>query len=219
MLSGTAAVTLALTVGFGLGHLLLGASGRSAPTATSIASTQTGSTSTRSSESGPAAAEGQGGSVRSPVAAITTAVSYLAALEPATASTGPQVAIQALTSGPLTARALRAQASAALLERRIGAGGPAFMRGWPLGYRILSASGDPVRVAIWTMGLVASHTELVSPQWSTTTCTLGWRHGHWRVLAASTASGPTPPAAGSSRAAVDAFVAAASAFRDFGDAP
>jgi hypothetical protein len=150
---------------------------------------------------------------RSAPAAVAAAARYLDALSSAP-RVGGAATVRALTTGGLTPRALRAAAVGALIARRLSARGPVFMRGWLVGYRIVAAARDRVRVAVWTMGLLASQQEVVEPQWSTTLCTLIRVAGAWKLTDARTTAGPTPPEAGSSPSKVAGFVRAASGFRE-----
>lgn len=90
------------------------------------------------------------------LAAVAAAASYLHALDPAPPTASRQSRLRELTAGPFATQALRAQASTAALARSLARGGPAFMHGWLLGYRILSYARARARVAVWTVGLVAS---------------------------------------------------------------
>lgn len=153
--------------------------------------------------------------------AAAAAANYLAALEqalPAGAASWSS-AVRALTVAPLTAQALDARGASTAIAARIAASaGPAFIRGWRLGYRIDSYTPSRARVAVWTVGLVASVAQVVPAEYSSTECTLRWLSGDWKVARARTTPGPTPPADASDAAAVEAFARAALAFRSYGDA-
>jgi hypothetical protein len=164
------------------------------------------------------AASSQSPSAHTPFGAVMAADTYLRALSPGQADS-LIATLKAITLPPLTAQALQAQSTASALARRASASGPGFMRGWQLGWRIESYAPTLSRVAIWTMGLAAAPSEVVPPDWSTTLCMLQWSHGSWRVKAASTSPGPTPPPDGSDQPAVAAFARHASGFRGFSDAP
>lgn len=151
--------------------------------------------------------------------AVAAAVRYLSLLEEASAEAGTLAQLRAVTSSPLTAQALRAEAASAALARRISSTGRAFMGGWRLGWRVASYTPATARVAAWTMGTVESSAAVVAPYWSTTVCSLRWSADGWKVAWAQTSAGPTPPADGTDRAAVVSFVRAATAFHSFTDAP
>jgi hypothetical protein len=154
---------------------------------------------------------------RSRAGAVDVAATYLRVLyEPGSADAAS--AVRTLTLPPLTTSLLRARGTAVALLRRLDAGAAGFARGWPLGWRIVSSTPAAVRVAIWTTGMVVSPVEVIAPQWSTTICLLRWSDGRWRVTAAHTAPGPTPPPVGADQATVAAFVDAALSFRAFSDA-
>jgi hypothetical protein len=207
-----ATVVVAAVVGYALAQLAFGAT-HGAP-----ATTQPGARSAhRQLPRPPQASRPQ--SPYSRLAAVAAAARYLHALDPAPPSTARQVRLRELTAAPFTAEALRAQASAASLAQQLSRRGPTFMRGWLLGYRLVSYTRARARVAIWTVGLVASPAEVVAPQWSTTVCTLVWADGSWRVSDAQVTSGPTPPSAGADPAATAEFARAADPYRSFSDAP
>jgi hypothetical protein len=106
------------------------------------------------------------------------------------------------------------------LATRLGEHGtPAFLTGWPLGYRMLALRGGWARIAIWHLDVAASATlGLASAQYRTTTYTLRWTRAGWRVAAAQSAAGPTPPSSASA-SALDAFARAASSFDRYRYAP
>jgi hypothetical protein len=155
----------------------------------------------------------------SPVEAVVAADGYLRALDPATTEGSSLVTLRAITLPRLTSQALRARAAAVTVAREASASGAGFMRGWQLGWRVISYTPPVARVAIWTMGLAAAPNEVVAPDWSTTLCTLRRVGRAWRVQEAATSPGPTPPSDGSDRAAVAAFARAAATFNSFNDAP
>jgi len=215
LLSIGAALGAAL-LGYGLVHLALGSA--NAPSAQTTApgtvTVPTPALSTlviRAAKPDPATGSRQ--------AAVLAAVSYLRALEPASATPARRSRVRALTVGPLTELALRAQAAGAAVWRKLSAHGPAVARGWALGYRVGAYDVARARVTIWTVGLVASAIETVAPTWSETTCSLVRRDGAWRVAAARTTPGPTPPIATTSPRAVAGFARAAQTLQALGDAP
>lgn len=156
---------------------------------------------------------------RSERGAAAAAASYLQLLEPTAPSAGVVARLRALTVAPLTGEALHAQEVSGALARRLSLAGPAFVRGWQVGWRVDSYSTTSARVAVWTMGLVEAASEVLAPYWSTSVCTLAWSHGSWRVSEARTTPGPTPPPDGIDRAAVASFVRSATVFQAFSDAP
>lgn len=167
----------------------------------------------------PSAASTRGGFAHSERGAVAAAASYLRLLDEGSVAAGTLARLRAMTSPPLTAQALAAEAASAALARRISFTGRAFFGGWRLGWRLDSYTSSTARAAVWTMGMVESAGEVVAPDWSTTVCTLRWSRGVWKVFAAQTSSGPTPPSDGTDRAAVLSFVRSASTFHSFADAP
>ncbi|MGH2870056.1 MAG: hypothetical protein ACRDNK_21110 [Solirubrobacteraceae bacterium] len=146
-------------------------------------------------------------------------MSYLQLIDKGSVAAGTSAHIRAVTSPPLTAQALHAEAASAALARRISATGRAFTGGWRLGWQITSYTPTSARVAVWTMGMVESSAAVVPPYWSTTVCSLRWSAGGWKVSWAQTGAGPTPPSDGTDRAAVASFVRTATPFHRFTDAP
>lgn len=156
---------------------------------------------------------------RAPRGAVATAATYLELLDRTSIMPGTGARLDAITLSPLTAQALAAAAAGGELLVRLARWGPAFVRGWRLGYSVESYSPALARVAIWAMGIVQSAREVLAPQYSTTMCTLRWVDGGWRVAAARTVAGPTPRLDGSDPAAVAAFARSADRFHAFGDSP
>ncbi len=107
----------------------------------------------------------------------------------------------------------------AVARKLAGASGATFTQGWRLGYRVDAYSPSRARVQIWTMGVMAGAAGVLAPAYSTTTCALRWSDDAWKVAAAQTTPGPTPPPDDSDPGAVTAFASAAARFRPFQDAP
>lgn len=129
--------------------------------------------------------------------------------------------IAAVASGPLAARLERELPALArgLANRLHRAGASAFLAGWPLGYRVRSLSRNSASVAIWHLDVSASAAlGLAGVQYRTTTYALRWTSAGWRVTAASSTAGPTPPTA-TAAVALDGFVRQAAAFSLYRDEP
>ena len=152
---------------------------------------------------------------RSPGGAVAAASNYLQLLDEA--SPTADASLRAVTLPPLTAQATQAEAAAVALTRRLSPA--AFVRGWRLGWRVDSYQSTSATVALWAVGVVAGPTEVVAPDWSTTVCTLRWSGRRWRLSAARTVPGPTPPTGGADPSAVATFARAAFALHPFQDAP
>lgn len=159
---------------------------------------------------------------RTPSGAVAAAVNYVSVLErtliPGARWTWTQ-AIRTLTTQPLEARALAGEAASDRIQAQLAHPGPSFMGSWPLGYRLLSFTHVRARVAIWTVGAMASPSGTVPATFSTTTCRLVWTGRDWKIADADASAGPTPPGAGASATQVLGFVGDARAFTAFGDAP
>lgn len=156
---------------------------------------------------------------RTPQGAAARAAAYLRLLDAASTTQAVTSQLRQATGAELTGQALAAESASTALERRIAGSGPAFVRGWRLGYRVDSYSPRFARISVWSMGMVQSRLEVLPPQFSTTVCTLRWEGDGWLVLAARTNAGPTPAPDGSNPSAVSAFVRAADTFEAFPDAP
>jgi len=159
---------------------------------------------------------------RTPSGAAAAAVNYLNVLEqaliPGARWTWTQ-AIRALTTQPLEARALAGQTASDLIKAQLAHPGPSFMGSWPLGYRLVSFTRVRARVAIWTVGAMASPAGTVPATFSTTICRLVWTDGGWKVAGAEGTAGPTPPSVSATATDILGFVRAARAFTGFGDVP
>lgn len=82
--------------------------------------------------------------------------------------------------------------------QNLGVGGsPApqlIVRSAPLGYRVDAYSPAQATISIWSVGVVGSSTTRPpDASWSTTTITVDWQHGDWRMSGYRTAAGPVPP--------------------------
>jgi hypothetical protein len=164
------------------------------------------------------------GFARSERGAVAAAGNYLTmlsrALTPGAAFSWER-AVRALTVAPLTARALSGSAASATMARRLARSGSSFYLGsWLVGYRVLAYSRSRARVALWSVGVLASAVGVVPPEFSTTTCELRWVDGDWKVSGARVSEGPTPPSTAASDASpAVAFALAARRFSSYSDVP
>lgn len=156
--------------------------------------------------------------------AVAAAGNYLTVLSRSLVPEAPwswaQV-IRALTLPPLSARAIGAGAESAQVAARLAsAGASLYVGSWLLGYRARSYSPTQAMVTVWSMGVMTSSVGVVAPDYSTTTCTLRWADGDWKISDAHVSPGPTPPSSPDANAAtVAAFTAAARQFSPYHDAP
>jgi len=129
--------------------------------------------------------------------------------------------IRALTLPPLSARAIGAGAESAQVAARLAsAGASLYVGSWLLGYRVWSYSPTQAMVTVWSMGVMTSSIGVVAPAYSTTTCTLRWADGDWKISDAQVSPGPTPPSSPDANGAqVAAFTAAAGQFSSYHDVP
>jgi hypothetical protein len=145
------------------------------------------------------------GYAHSPEGAASATVNYLDALA------GPQLldppAYDALLRRMTTEDGfaeLKRQADAGRPQalQNLGVGGsPApqlIVRSAPLGYRVDAYSPAQTTVSIWSVGVVGSSTTRPpDASWSTTTITVDWQQGDWRMSGYRTTSGPVPPGSAS----------------------
>lgn len=71
-------------------------------------------------------------------------------------------------------------------------GHPTLYEGAPLGYRVQQYTGDRAVVQVWGLALVGN-TVAIRPQaaFQTTTSTLVWQNGDWKLAAGNNRDGPT----------------------------
>ena len=220
-------VVLTALVGYALAQLVLPQPGGSTRTATASSASTSAARAPLSEASGSAGptrtVDGiPEGFARSPEGAVAAASNYLDALEQALSAGSARwgEVARALTVAPLTGQALSAEAAAGAIAHKVAsAGTPTFIRGWGLGYRVDSYSPGSARVQVWTAGVMVGGAGVVAPEYSTTVCTLRWLDGDWKLAAAQSTPGPTPPVDGSDPAAVSAFASSATRFEPFSDAP
>jgi len=163
------------------------------------------------------------GFARSPSGAVAAAGNYLTVLSRTVLPRAPWSwgqAIHALTTAPLSARAVAGSAQSAQIAARLASGSSLYLGSWLLGYRVWSYSPDRARVAVWNVGVMTSTVGVVPPTYSTTTCTLRWVDGDWKISHSRVSPGPTPPSSASiTQAQATTFTAAADQFRSYRDVP
>jgi hypothetical protein len=149
-------------------------------------------------------------SEHSGIGAVHSATRYLSELSEA-AVANDHVArqiVNAITTGSLRAtleRSLPATATA-IEERLRGSRSATVFDGWPLGFRVESFDSSRAMVAIWHLDVGASSAlGLMTTQYTTTTYELRWIERSWRIAAAESVAGPTPPPASAPAAEVDEF--------------
>lgn len=141
------------------------------------------------------------GYAHSPDGAASAAVNYLDALA------GPQLLDPSVYDALL--RRMTTEQGFAQLKRQADAGRPQalqnlgvggspapqlIVRSAPLGYRADAYSPAQATISIWSVGVVGSSTTRApDASWSTTTITVDWQDGDWRMSGYRTASGPVPP--------------------------
>lgn len=206
---GLIAVTLA---GYVVAQSALG--GRRSGTA-SVTRRPAASTSTGRIDPMPMAVTGAG----SVPTAVLVATAYLHLVDGGSNATQTVAAVRLLTLPPLTGQALQALTAGAAVARRLSAHPPVLRRGWELGWDLESQTGSDAVVAVWTVGIVDSLSEVVPPDFSTTVCWMRWTDDRWKVYAARTVPGPTPPSDPSEPAVAAAFARKALEFHPFDDAP
>lgn len=228
------AVPMAALIGYLAAHALLGAaaehrpSGRSRSQRPAPSSPGAGPAVRAPDTAGPGPSHSLDGITvgfaRSERGAVAAAGNYLTVLSRAAApgaSWSWAQAIHALTVAPLSARAVAGSAQSAQVAARLAAAGSSLYLGsWLLGYRVWSYSPDRSRVAVWNVGVMTSTIGVVPPTYSTTTCTLRWIDGDWKISDARVNPGPTPPSSASiTQAQATTFTAAAGQFHSYRDVP
>lgn len=95
------------------------------------------------------------------------------------------------------------------LGQGLDRGADTLYRGGPLGYRVLRYDGDTAVIGTWAFGLVAN-TAGFGPQmtFQTSTSTLRWQDGDWKLAGSSSRPGPAPHVDESQIVGAGAFVKA-----------
>ena len=142
--------------------------------------------------------------------AVQAATRYLAELSAAGVSGSGRArrVVEAATTGSLQAKLLKALpgVAGAIQARLTGSRSADVFAGWPLGFRVERFAASQAMVALWHLDVGASSAlELMTAQYTTTTYSLRWINGMWRVYAVSSVPGPTPPSASAPAVEVDQF--------------
>ena len=142
--------------------------------------------------------------------AVHSATRYLSQLSEAAVANGhvARQIVNAVTTGSLRAELERSlPATATAIEKRLrGSRSATVFEGWPLGFRVESFEPSRATVAIWHLDVGASSAlGLMTTQYTTTTYELRWIENSWRIAAAESVAGPTPPPPSAPSAEVDEF--------------
>lgn len=112
------------------------------------------------------------------------------------------------------------QARNAPLGRGLRTGAQTISLTSPLAYRIVTYDGQSAKVVSWGVAVVGNDQGLApSASWATTTTTLRWQDGDWKIDAASSQPGPTPGLDGQRPGGADAFIAGLSGSQGVHHAP
>jgi len=77
----------------------------------------------------------------------------------------------------------------------------------PLSYRVVRYDENAARVVSWGVGVVGNEAGLEPvASWATTTTTLRWQDGDWKIDSASSEPGPTPGLGGQRPTGANAFI-------------
>jgi len=95
-------------------------------------------------------------------------------------------------------RRARTAAASTPIGRGLRHGARTVYRGAPIGYRVVRYSQDEAVIETWAFGVVANDAGL-GPQMSfqTSTSTLRWTQGDWKLAASTSVTGPSPAVSGS----------------------
>lgn len=90
----------------------------------------------------------------------------------------------------------------------------------PLAYRVTAYDGATAKVVSWGVAVVGNDQGLApGATWATTTTTLRWQEGDWKIDAASSTDGPTPGLGGQRPTDAGAFISALSGSQGVHHAP
>jgi len=125
-------------------------------------------------------------------------------------------AVDALTIGAFRALALRYEPAAALVHRRlVAAHTPYALRLWPLGYLVQQYSSTLARVRVWQLYVLAIASPAAHTEFATTTVSLRWADGTWKVTGAPSGADLTPPREHAAPRQVATWVSAVERFRGY----
>lgn len=114
----------------------------------------------------------------------------------------------------------RAAAEQGPLGAALRGEGTAVFRGGPLGFRVVKATRDEAAVDTWAFGLVAA-TSGLEPRmtFQTSTSTLRWVDGDWKLAASRSRPGPAPAVDEDAQVSGRAFVDSVGRLRELRYAP
>jgi len=161
---------------------------------------------------------------RTPDGAVEAATGYLLVLSRLETSSSASVrqTVSAMVVGALRTKLEHALPAVVtkVRARLTSSSAPAEFDGWPLGYRISQFGPSTATVAMWHLdAAAASVLGLTTPYYATTTYSLVWLDGAWRITNVMNAAGPTPPGSTAPPAQTNAFARATDAFSRYHYAP
>jgi hypothetical protein len=154
---------------------------------------------------------------RTPSGAVRAATTYLLALSKLEmgSSASAKHMIASIVVGPLQAKLEQALplVVSRIRARLASADAPAEFDGWPLGYRVDAFQPGVATISIWHLDTAAtSALGLAAADYTTTTYTIAWIAGIWRIRNVKQAGGPAPPGSRASASRVDTCERAVSRF-------
>jgi hypothetical protein len=160
---------------------------------------------------------------RTPSGVVEAATSYLMAFDDVRMKrSAARGLVNTIVTGGLRAKLVGALpvVLAQVGARLRSTSAPSAFDDWPLAYRLMVFASDRATVALWHLDAgVSSAIGLVTADYMTTTYTLHWTGGRWRIWSVANAPGPTPPAASAPKRTIDAFARSVSSFVRYRYAP
>jgi len=151
-----------------------------------------------------------------PAGAAAAATAWCQTTTEAFIAGGWDRAVNALTVNPFRALAERYQPAAAMVATRLAAAHrPYALRLWPLGYQVQRYSPTAARVRVWQLYVLAIAAPEADTEFATTTVTLTWADGGWKVTAAPSGADLSPPPDDAATSQVAAWVRTVSRLREY----
>lgn len=151
-----------------------------------------------------------------PAGAVAAATTWLRRTTQAFFTSGWESAVRALGDARTQAVAKRIEPDVALLQRRMAAGHtPYLARIWPLRYAVQRYSAISARVRVWQVYALAVASPLDTTGFQTTTVSLGWIDGTWKITGAPAGPDLTPPGQGATASQVAGWITAVDQLRDY----
>ncbi|MEA2199062.1 MAG: hypothetical protein QOJ25_3113, partial [Solirubrobacteraceae bacterium] len=162
-----------------------------------------------------------GGFPHTPAGAATAATAWLQGAPDALTNGTWDATVSAFVTPTFQAVARRADPGAALMQSRLNAphAPPYAVRIWPLGFAVSQYSPTSARVRVWQLGVleIARPTDVIG--YTTTTVSLQWLGGDWKIAGILHGPALTPPGSTSTATEVTAWIAAVKQLHSYSYAP